>query len=268
MIGGPSAARDVAAAGGVSEDVCTRCRGLPGNPRQIHRLRVQSGLSRAASILQGVSRNRCVSGHGPAARKEETMKRLFVGIATAALMSGGVVAAALGAGAAQADDCAPSAMVNGICYGPNQWCPGDSLLNLTQNHVYNPVTWDMNVCHTYWHVAPDQANQGQGIYEGPNPPPLRLLRWGGQVGLLCLPRSLGLTSAYPGALRRRWLEPSSALRPQAWNAGQHNDIRPPRLQWRSCASPAGERVDDLHRGVTASRCSAAQGEWPSVERST
>jgi hypothetical protein len=24
----------------------------------------------------------------------------------------------------------------------------------------------MNVCHTYWHVAPDQANQGQGIYEG------------------------------------------------------------------------------------------------------
>ena len=93
---------------------------------------VQSGLSCAARVLQGVSRNLCVSGHGPAARKEETMKRLFVGIATAALMSGGVVAAALGAGAAQADDCAPSAMVNGICYGPNQWCPGDSLLTLTQ----------------------------------------------------------------------------------------------------------------------------------------
>jgi len=62
-------------------------------------------------------------------------------------------------------------MVNGICYGPNQWCPGDSLFHLTQNHIHDPVTWDMNVCHTYWHVAPDQANQGQGIYEGPEPPP-------------------------------------------------------------------------------------------------
>ena len=132
---------------------------------------VQSGLSCAARFLQGVSRNLCVSGQGPGCAKGRTMKRLFMGIATAALMSGGVVAPALGAGAAQADDCAPAAMVNGVCYGPNQWCPGDSLLNLTQNHVYNPVTWDMNVCHTYWHVAPDQANQGQGIYEGPNPPP-------------------------------------------------------------------------------------------------
>jgi hypothetical protein len=100
------------------------------------------------------------------------MKRAIVGLATAALVSGGVGLAGLGAGTAHADnDCGPAAMVNGICYGPNQWCPGDSLFHLTQNHVYNPVTWDMNVCHTYWHVAPDQANQGQGIYEGPDPPP-------------------------------------------------------------------------------------------------
>jgi hypothetical protein len=100
------------------------------------------------------------------------MKRLFAGFAAAALMSGGAVATGLGVGTAQAgDDCLPATMVNGLCYGPNHWCPGDSLFHLTQNHVYNPVTWDMNVCHTYWHVAPEDANQGQGIYEGPNPPP-------------------------------------------------------------------------------------------------
>ena len=140
------------------------------------------------------------------------MKRLFVGIATAALMSGGVVAAALGAGAAQADDCAPSAMVNGICYGPNQWCPGDSLLNLTQNHVYNPVTWDMNVCHTSGMWPPTRPTKAKAFMRDPTLHPLRLLRWGGQVGLPCLPRSLGLTSAYPGALRRRWLQTVAGTR--------------------------------------------------------
>jgi hypothetical protein len=100
------------------------------------------------------------------------MNRVVVGLATAALVSGGVGLAGLNAATAQADDdCSPASMVNGICYGPNQWCPGDSLFHLTQNHVHDPVTWDMNVCHTYWHVDPDQANQGQGIYEGPDPPP-------------------------------------------------------------------------------------------------
>jgi hypothetical protein len=88
------------------------------------------------------------------------------------LVSGGFAVAGLGTGTAQADDdCGPAAMVNHVCWGPNRWCPGDSLFHLTQNHVYNPVTWDMNVCHTYYHVAFDQGNQGQGIYEGPNPPP-------------------------------------------------------------------------------------------------
>jgi hypothetical protein len=101
-----------------------------------------------------------------------TYEAIVAGLATAALVSGGVGLAGLGVGTAHADDdYGPAAMVNGICDGPNQWCPGDSLFHLTQNHVYNPVTWDMNVCHTYWHVAPDQANQGQGIYEGPDPPP-------------------------------------------------------------------------------------------------
>jgi hypothetical protein len=102
------------------------------------------------------------------------MKRIVVGFATTVLVCGGVGLAGmgLGAGTAQAiDDCSPPTKVNGLCYGPNHWCPGDSLLYLTQNHVHDPVTWDMTVCHTYWHVAPEEANQGQGIYEGPNPPP-------------------------------------------------------------------------------------------------
>jgi hypothetical protein len=100
------------------------------------------------------------------------MKQLTAAWAAAMLMSGDLALAGLGAGIAQADDdCRPAAMVNHVCWGPNRWCPGDSLFHLTQNHVHNPVTWDMNVCHTYYHVAFDQGNQGQGIYEGPNPPP-------------------------------------------------------------------------------------------------
>lgn len=62
-------------------------------------------------------------------------------------------------------------MVNGVCYGPNQWCPGDSLFHLTQNHVTNPINWDMHVCHTYYYVPWGQGNVGQDIWEGPNPPP-------------------------------------------------------------------------------------------------
>jgi hypothetical protein len=101
-----------------------------------------------------------------------SMRRVAVGVAAAALVSGGLGLAGLGAGTARADDdCAPPTRVNGLCYGPNHWCPGDSLFHLTQNHVYYPVTWDMNVCHTYWHVSQEDANQGEGIYEGPNPPP-------------------------------------------------------------------------------------------------
>ncbi len=100
------------------------------------------------------------------------MKRLVVGFATAVLVCGGSGLAVLGAGIAQADDdCPPAAFVDGVCYGPNHWCPGDSLFHLTQNHIHDPVTWDMNVCHTYYHVAWDQGNQGQGIWDGPNPPP-------------------------------------------------------------------------------------------------
>ena len=53
------------------------------------------------------------------------MKRIIAGLATAALVSGGVGLAGLGAGTAQADnDCGPAAMVNGICYARISGAPG------------------------------------------------------------------------------------------------------------------------------------------------
>jgi hypothetical protein len=104
--------------------------------------------------------------------KGVSMNRMIAGFATTLLVSGGIAAAGLGAGTAHADDwCSPAAMIGGICYGPNHWCPGDSLFHLTQNHVYNPVRWDMNICHTWYYVAPDAGNVAQGIWDGANPPP-------------------------------------------------------------------------------------------------
>jgi len=45
------------------------------------------------------------------------------------------------------------------------------------------VKWDMNVCHTwYWVDYGFQANVGQFVYEGDNPP-----RNLGCIPLLCLP---------------------------------------------------------------------------------
>jgi hypothetical protein len=66
-------------------------------------------------------------------------------------------------------------MVGPVCYSPNQWCPGDSLFHLTQNHVADPIKWDMNVCHTYYYVESGRGNVGQRIWEGPNPPPPQTL---------------------------------------------------------------------------------------------
>ena len=98
-----------------------------------------------------------------------SLKQIIAGT----LLSGGVAAAGLGlaAGTAHAENwCAPAAMVGPVCYGPNQWCPGDSLFHLTQNHVANPINWDMRVCHTYYYVPWGRGNFGQDIWEGPNPP--------------------------------------------------------------------------------------------------
>ena len=94
-------------------------------------------------------------------------------IVAATLVPGGVAMAGLGlaAGTAHAENwCSSASMVNNVCYGPNQWCPGDSLFHLTQNHVANPIYWDMNACHTYYYVPRGTGNVGQDISEGPNPP--------------------------------------------------------------------------------------------------
>ena len=94
--------------------------------------------------------------------------------AAAGLLSGSVAGLGGGvAGIAHAENwCPREAMLgNGICYGPNQWCPGDSLFHLTQNHVANPINWDMNVCHTYYYVQWGQGNAAPNIWDGANPPP-------------------------------------------------------------------------------------------------
>ena len=59
------------------------------------------------------------------------MKRLFIGLATSAVLAGSVALTGLGPSTATAHaDQGP--------YGPKQWCPGDSLW-ITGNHVTNPV---------------------------------------------------------------------------------------------------------------------------------
>jgi hypothetical protein len=101
------------------------------------------------------------------------MKQRLPGLAITALMVGGLGVTGLGTGAGTAHAehwCEPPAMVNGVCWGPNQWCPGDSILRLTQNHVYDPVTWDMNICHTYYLVPHGEGNATSTVFEGPNPP--------------------------------------------------------------------------------------------------
>jgi hypothetical protein len=98
-----------------------------------------------------------------------TLKRFIA----ATLLPAGVALAGLGpaAGTAHAEVwCPPSSKVGAVCYGPNQWCPGDSLFHLTQNHVANQINWDMNVCHTYYYVPWGKGNVGYDIWDGPNPP--------------------------------------------------------------------------------------------------
>ena len=69
------------------------------------------------------------------------------------------------------------------------WCPGDSLFHLTQNHVANPINWDMNVCHTYYYVPWGKGNVGYNSWDGPNPPAPRPLfrRLPGKCGSMWIP---------------------------------------------------------------------------------
>jgi hypothetical protein len=87
------------------------------------------------------------------------MRRVIAGLATAVLVSGGAGLAGLTAGTAQACNGAW-----GPCgYGPNRWCPGDSLY-IDRGGPYQGVVWDMSVCHTWYKVAEGAGN----VFEGPN----------------------------------------------------------------------------------------------------
>jgi hypothetical protein len=100
------------------------------------------------------------------------MRRVIAGLATAVLVSGGAGLAGLTAGTAQACNGAW-----GPCgYGPNRWCPGDSLY-IDRGGPYQGVVWDMSVCHTWYKVAEGAGNVFEGpnnqssIWEGDDPPP-------------------------------------------------------------------------------------------------
>ena len=88
---------------------------------------------------------------------------------TTLAVSGAVTVAglALGAGTVQADPFPAQ---------PHSWCPAEAL-------PFNNIQWDMGVCHTwYWVDYGLQANVGQFVYEGDNPP-----RNLGCIPIICLP---------------------------------------------------------------------------------
>jgi hypothetical protein len=96
------------------------------------------------------------------------MRRIFVALASALLLWGGVAGVAGRAGAGAWPGCPPDHPA-----GPCHWCPGDPPVQ-TGNLRVNPVIWDTHVCHTYWYVLSDQGNVAKGIFEGdvpPAPPP-------------------------------------------------------------------------------------------------
>jgi hypothetical protein len=103
------------------------------------------------------------------------MKRLITGLATVALASGALGLAGLDAGTAQAT-CTPDTGGYACGYGPNHWCPGDSLY-MDRGGPYQGVQWDMNVCHTWYRVdqgagnVPEGPNNLSDVLEGDNPPP-------------------------------------------------------------------------------------------------
>jgi hypothetical protein len=93
------------------------------------------------------------------------MKRLIVGLATTALVSGGLGLAPLGpaSGTAHAG--------TGV---PHHWCPGDSD-STAPTPNYN---WDWHICHTYYWVKSGQGNvpylgrlSDSNLWDGDNPPP-------------------------------------------------------------------------------------------------
>jgi hypothetical protein len=117
-------------------------------------------------ILQGARRRLFVTGHHHRHRheREPSVKRtIIVGLATAALVSGGL---GLAAGTAQA-----------YTYGPFQWCPGQDLPN-DPPRPDGSLVWDMSVCHTYYFDydirdpgTPARYWEGRNLFPTPIPPP-------------------------------------------------------------------------------------------------
>jgi hypothetical protein len=100
------------------------------------------------------------------------MNRAIVGLAAAAMVAAGL---GLGGGVAQADD--------GGWGPPHHWCPGEEPVPTTGNPRIDPLEWDWNVCHTYYHVWPGMGNVSNLIWDGENPPP----RPGAPVAVYCDP---------------------------------------------------------------------------------
>jgi hypothetical protein len=103
-----------------------------------------------------------------------TTPHMLKRITARTLLSGAVAVAGVGLSAATAQACNGAW---GACgYGPNHWCPGDSLY-MDQGGPYQGVVWDMGVCHTWYRVATGKGNVPEGphnrsdVWEGPNPPP-------------------------------------------------------------------------------------------------
>lgn len=65
--------------------------------------------------------------------------------------------------------------------GAHTWCPGMSLASPPGPGI-SPGAWDMNVCHTWYRVAPGMGNvpyrsldgtfkvEHSNLWDGPNPP--------------------------------------------------------------------------------------------------
>jgi hypothetical protein len=106
------------------------------------------------------------------------IRRIAVSFATTALLSGGWGWTGVGDGTAHADD-------NG--WGPpHHWCPGQTPLPATGNHITDPLNWDWNVCHTYYFLWEGMGNVSNMIWDGDNPPP----KPGPPIGLYCDPATL------------------------------------------------------------------------------
>lgn len=70
--------------------------------------------------MRTMSTNRKNNGEGAVRNNVRSMKRGIAGLATTALVSGGVTADSLGLGAGTAQ---------AYTYGPFQWCPGQAMPN-------------------------------------------------------------------------------------------------------------------------------------------